>query len=65
MTNLESEVTLETEVMSVGRLVGGCRNIKEVTDVWVYQTSLQMQAYCYISQELDKNSGRLSHTGQL
>ena len=39
----EHEVTLETEVVSVGCLVGGCLNMEDVIYVWMHETYLQMQ----------------------
>ncbi len=39
----EPEVTMETEAVSAGRLVGGCLSMEDVVDVRIYETCLKMQ----------------------
>ncbi len=45
----EPEVTVESEVTSAGCLVGTCLSMENVIDVWVHQTSLQVQVCCWRS----------------
>ncbi len=50
-------MTAENAVTSAGRLVGRCLSMEDVIDVWIHETSMQVQVLRYSSQELDKNFG--------